>query len=299
LGQGNERRPFRHRVIRIRGQSVDCPQQYSGRTDTRPAFPPFAGRVLFTSSMISRQDDLMLPPVKALAFDVFGTVVDWRNSIAREVAPVLAAVGRADIDPHDFADQWRARYVPAMKAANAARAEGSSLAFVKLDTLHRAMLDDLLGALELDLEDDARAELILGWHRLDPWPDVVEGLMRLKKRFPIVTLSNGNISMMIAMAKRAGLPWDAILGAEIAGAYKPAPHAYRATAAALDVAPGELCLVAAHHADLAAARAAGLQTAFVHRPMEYGGRPAPDLKAEQEWEYRATSFLNLADQLSC
>jgi 2-haloacid dehalogenase len=239
------------------------------------------------------------PFPKALAFDVFGTVVDWRNSIAREVAPVLADHSRTDVDPHGFADQWRARYMPAMKAANAAREAGQSDGFVKLDTLHRAMLDDLLGSLELDLDEATRAELTRGWHRLDPWPDTVAGLTRLKTRFPIVTLSNGNISMMVAMAKRAGLPWDTVLGAEIAGAYKPAPHAYQATAAALDLAPGELCLVAAHHADLAAARAAGLQTAFVHRPMEYGGRPAPDLKAEQVWEYRATSFLDFADQFGC
>ena len=236
---------------------------------------------------------------KALAFDVFGTVVDWRGSIAREAAPVLAAAGRSDIDSHDFADQWRARYVPAMLAANKARAASVSTAFVKLDSLHRTMLDDLLATLEIDLSDSVRAELTRGWHRLDPWPDTVAGLTRLKTRFPIVTLSNGNISMMVAMARRAGLPWDAILGAEVAGAYKPAAHAYQATAAALDVAPGELCLVAAHHADLAAARKAGLLCAFVHRPLEYGGRRAPDRDAVQAWEYSATSFTDLADQLGC
>ncbi len=236
---------------------------------------------------------------KALGFDVFGTVVDWRNSIAREVTPVLAGAGREDIDPHGFADQWRARYVPAMMAANKAREATGSNAFVKLDTLHRAMLDDLLETLALDLDEATRAELTLGWHRLDPWPDTIEGLSRLKTRFPIVTLSNGNISMMVAMARHARLPWDAILGAEIAGAYKPAPHAYLATAATLDIPPADLCLVAAHHSDLAAARAAGLRTAFVFRPLEYGGRPAPDLKAEQLWDYRATSFTDLADQLGC
>jgi 2-haloacid dehalogenase len=242
---------------------------------------------------------MMPAPPKALAFDVFGTVVDWRNSIAREAAPVLAAAGRAEIDPHDFADQWRARYHGAMKRANAARAADPEAGFVKLDTLHRAMLDDLLATLDLDLGDDVRAELTLGWHRLDPWPDTVPGLTRLKARFPIVTLSNGNIAMMVAMARHGGLPWDAILGAEIAGAYKPAPEAYRATATALDIAPGDLCLVAAHHADLAAARTAGLQCAFVARPMEYGGRPAPDRDAVQDWEVTATDFLDLANQLGC
>lgn len=236
---------------------------------------------------------------KALAFDVFGTVVDWRNSIAREAAPVIAAAGRTDIDPHDFADQWRARYPGAMKRANAKRRDNPQMKFIKLDTLHRTMLDDLLATLELHLEEDVRAELTRGWHRLDPWPDTVAGLTRLKARFPIVTLSNGNISMMVAMARYGGLPWDAILGAEIAGAYKPAHEAYRATAAALDIAPEQLCLVAAHHADLAAAREAGLQCAFVARPMEYGGRPAPDRDAVQDWEFTATDFLDLADQLAC
>jgi 2-haloacid dehalogenase len=192
----------------------------------------------------------------ALAFDVFGTVVDWRNSIAREAAPVLAQLGRDDVDPHEFADEWRARYIPAVIAANKAER-----GFVKLDMLHREMLDDLLSALDISANALSEAELdhlAHAWRRLDPWPDAVAGLTRLKTRFPIVTLSNGNIALMVEMARRAGLPWDAILGAEIAQAYKPAAHCYQATAAALDLAPGELCLVAAHHGDLAAGRAAGL-----------------------------------------
>jgi 2-haloacid dehalogenase len=232
------------------------------------------------------------PLPKALAFDVFGTVVDWRTSIAREAEPVLASAGRAYIDPLHFADEWRARYIPAVIAANKAER-----GFVKLDILHREMLDDLLVAIGIGpdvLGDAARADLTRAWHRLDPWPDAVPGLTRLKTRFPIVTLSNGNISLMVNMARRAGLPWDAILGAEIAQAYKPARKTYLATAAALDIAPEELCLVAAHHGDLAAARAAGLQTAFIPRPMEYGGREAPDADHAQQWEYRADSLLDLA-----
>jgi 2-haloacid dehalogenase len=237
------------------------------------------------------------PLPKALAFDVFGTVVDWRASIAREAAPVLSRIGRSDVDSHHFADQWRARYLPALLASNK-----SARGFVKLDTLHREMLDALLLELDVDenmLDDAGRSDLVRAWHRLDPWPDSVAGLTRLKARFPIVTLSNGNISLMINMARRAGLPWDAILGAEIAQAYKPARQAYLATAAALDIGPEELCLVAAHHGDLAAARAAGLMTAFIPRPMEYGGAPAPDLSYAQEWEFHADSLTGLADQLGC
>lgn len=233
-------------------------------------------------------------PPKALAFDVFGTVVDWRTSIAATAAPILAAAGRGDIDAFAFTDAWRARYIVGMRAFGQ-----SGRSFVKLDVLHREMLDAVLAELSLDLGEAERQALVMGWHRLDPWPDSVEGLTRLKQRFPIVTCSNGHIALMVNMARHAGLPWDAILGAEIAQAYKPAPAAYTATAAALDLAPGELCLVAAHHGDLAAARAAGLQCAFVHRPLEYGGAPAPDLKYEQGWEYRAADLIDLAGQLGC
>ena len=234
---------------------------------------------------------------KALAFDVFGTVVDWRSSIAREAAPVLERIGRTDIDPFDFADRWRAKYLPALLASNKAER-----GFVKLDVLHREMLDALLAELDIgrdDLDEAARKDLTFAWHRLDPWPDSVAGLVRLKAQFPIVTLSNGNISLMVNMARRSGLPWDTILGAEIAQAYKPARQVYLATAAALDLAPGELCLVAAHHGDLAAARAAGLMTAFIPRPMEYGGAPAPDLSYKQEWEFQSDSLTALADQFGC
>ena len=236
----------------------------------------------------------MTPP-KALAFDVFGTVVDWRSSIAREAAPVLAGLGRRDIDPHAFADGWRARYQPAM-----ARVREGKRGFVVLDVLHREMLEDLLRSLDIDpqaLGEQGLADLTNAWHRLDPWPDAVAGLSRLRTRFPIVTLSNGNIALMLDMARRAGLPWDAILGVEVSGHYKPDPEAYLATARALAIAPGELCLVAAHHSDLAAARGCGLMTAYVDRPMEYGGRPAPDRHFTQDWEWSVESLTDLADAL--
>ena len=233
---------------------------------------------------------------KALAFDVFGTVVDWRSSIARDAAPVLARLGREDIDPYAFADGWRARYQPAM-----ARVREGERGFVILDVLHREMLEDLLRSLDIDpqvLGEAGLAELTHAWHQLDPWPDAVAGLTRLKARFPIVTLSNGNIALMLDMARRATLPWDAILGAEVSGHYKPDPEAYLATARALAIRPDELCLVAAHHSDLAAARGCGLMTAYVDRPMEYGGRPAPDRRFAQAWEWSVGNLIELADALS-
>lgn len=234
---------------------------------------------------------------KALAFDVFGTVVDWRTSIARESAGFLVAVGLADRDPAAFADAWRAQYIAAMVGMRK-----SGRAFVPLDVLHREMLETALRDWGVDpagCEEALLADWTRAWHRLDPWPDAVEGLTRLKARFPIVTLSNGNVALLLAMARRAGLPWDAILGAEVSGAYKPDPRAYRHTAELLQIQPGELCLVAAHHGDLAAARAAGLMCAYVDRPDEYGGAPAPDAHHEQAWEWSAASLTELAERLGC
>lgn len=235
----------------------------------------------------------MTAPIEALAFDVFGTVVDWRTSIAREAASFFADIGRPDIDPAAFADQWRGLYQPAMEECRAGRRP-----FVRLDVLNRETLDTLLGHHGVTGVDEERLEpLAHAWRRLDPWPDAVEGLTRLKARFPIVTLSNGNIALMLEMARCGGLPWDAILGAEVTGAYKPEPRAYLGTAEILGIAPSALCLVAAHHSDLAAARACGLITAYVDRPMEYGGRPAPDRHFRQEWDYLAGSITDLATRL--
>ena len=234
---------------------------------------------------------------KALGFDVFGTVVDRRTSVSRQSRPFLDALGRSDIDAGQFADGWRARYAPAMKRVNEGERE-----FVVLDVLHRENLEDLLrenGIDPAELGEDRLEEWNRAWHRLDPWPDTVEGLTRLKSKFPIVALSNGNVAMMVAMARHGGLPWDAILGAEFARFYKLHPRAYLASAEALGLSPSELCLVAAHHSDLAAARDCGLVTAYVDRPEEHGGRPAPDLHAEQEWEWSAGSFTELADLLGC
>lgn len=236
----------------------------------------------------------MVPLPKALAFDVFGTVVDWRSSIARAFAPVLAALGRADLDPATLADGWRARYQPKLDEVRR-----GFRPFVILDVLHREALEDLLGANDVSLGDAALDALTRAWHRLDPWPDAVAGLARLRARFPVVTLSNGNVALLVDMARHAGLQWDAILGAEFSRTYKPLPRAYLATAEALCIAPHDLCLVAAHHSDLAAARAAGLLTAYVDRPAEYGGAPAPDAHAAQGWDFAVDSLTTLADRLDC
>ena len=238
---------------------------------------------------------MTLDSVRALVFDVFGTVVDWRSGVARAAAPFLARHGKAAADPAAFADAWRKLYDPAMEAV---RSGGRP--FIRLDVLHRENLDLVLPEFGIDpgrVPAAELAELNLAWHRLDPWPDVVASLTRLKARYVIAPLSNGNIILMLDMAKRAGLPWDAILGAEVAQAYKPAPEAYLRTLDILAMRPDEVCMVAAHNGDLAAARACGLRTAFVPRPTEHGPEQTRDLRPEQDWDVIARDFGELADEL--
>ena len=232
--------------------------------------------------------------MKAVVFDVFGTVVDWRSGVAREAAPFLARHGASPADSHAFADAWRRRYSPSMEEVRSGRRP-----FTRLDVLHRENLDAVLPEFGLDagaIPQSELDELNLAWHRLDPWPDAVAGLLRLKARFIVAPLSNGNIRLMLDMAKRAGLPWDAILGAEVAQAYKPMPEAYLRTAEILAMRPDEVCLVAAHNGDLAAARRCGLRTAFVPRPIEYGPGQTADLVPEQDWDFVARDFNDLAAQ---
>jgi 2-haloacid dehalogenase len=235
-----------------------------------------------------------LPGVKALVFDVFGTVVDWRSGIARDARTFLARHGRADVDPHAFADAWRRRYQPAMEEVRSGRRP-----FTRLDVLHCENLDALLADHGIEAHEAERAWLNRAWHRLDPWPDTIPGLIRLKTRHFIAPLSNGNILLLANMAKRAGIPWDAILGAEPVQAYKPQPEAYTRTADILGLAPGEVALVAAHNGDLAAARRAGLKTAFVLRPAEHGPAQSTDTRAEDAWDAIADSFEEMADRLAC
>jgi 2-haloacid dehalogenase len=235
---------------------------------------------------------MVLDGVRAFVFDVFGTVVDWRGGVAREAAPFLQTYAPAT-DPAVFADAWRARYQPAMAAVRS-----GARPFVRLDVLHRENLAAILPDFGIDasaLPAHELNELNLAWHRLDPWPDVVAGLTRLKARAIIAPLSNANIALMIDLSKRGGLPWDAILGAEVAQAYKPAPEAYLRTAETLALEPAAVCLVAAHNNDLAAARACGLRTAFIKRPQE-SGPATPPPSAAQAWDIIASDFGDLADQ---
>ena len=229
--------------------------------------------------------------LRALAFDVFGTVVDWRSSIIGELEMFGERHGLAEDWPA-FADAWRAGYPSAMD-----RVRTGELPWLKIDDLHRLILDDLLDTAGIAVPDADAAALNLAWHRLDPWPDSVEGLTLLKRSFTITTLSNGNVSLLTNMAKRAGLPWDCVISAELFRHYKPDPEAYLGCAELLDVAPGELALVAAHPSDLRAARDAGLQTAYVARPLERGPGRRPPRVEDGEFDYTAEDFVDLAQRL--
>ena len=226
---------------------------------------------------------------RVLAFDVFGTVVDWHGSVAREVQALSPGV-----DGNAFALAWRAGYQPAMR-----RVMSGELGWTLIDDLHRLILDQLLPRFGLDrLSEPQRQHLNRVWHRLDPWPDVVLGLQRLKTRYTLCTLSNGNIGLLTNMAKRAGLPWDCILSAEVFRAYKPDPATYLGVARVFDLAPSGVMLVAAHQDDLAAARACGLQTAYIERPAEFGLARVKDVSPDPANTLHARDFLDLANQLS-
>ena len=227
---------------------------------------------------------------KVLAFDIFGTVVDWHGTIARELDAMKLGVGG-----DEFALAWRAGYKPAMQ-----RVMSGELGWTLIDDLHRMILDDILEKFGVRHLDEARKQhLNKVWHRLDPWPDSVRGLTRLKSRFTICTLSNGNIGLLADMAKRAGLPWDCILSAEVFHAYKPDPATYLGVARVFDVAPREVMLVAAHHEDLAGARGCGLRTAYIERPLEFGPKQRKDVSPQPENEIHATDLMALADLLGC
>ncbi len=229
---------------------------------------------------------------QALTFDVFGTVVDWRGSIMREGALLSARTG-VTTDWAALADAWRAGYAPAMD-----RVRTGALPWTKLDDLHRMILTELLepfglaslGAADLD-------HLNRVWHRLMPWPDAVPGLNRLRSRFVLATLSNGNVSLLVDMAKHAGLPWDCVLSAELAGHYKPDREVYQTAADLLSLAPKHVMMVAAHQNDLLAAREAGFRTAFVPRPLEHGPDATPDLTPDLQFDVVAADFIDLAQQL--
>jgi 2-haloacid dehalogenase len=226
---------------------------------------------------------------KVLAFDVFGTVVDWHGSIAAEVANM-----GLQLDPDAFATAWREGYRPAM-----AKVRSGQLPWTKIDDLHRMILNDVLKTFKINSLSEMQIQhLNLIWHRLNPWPEAVEGLHKLKNRFTIVTLSNGNLGLLANMAKNAGLPWDLILSAEMFRHYKPDPETYLGVADIFNLSAEQVMLVAAHKDDLEAAHACGLQTAFIERPWEFGkNHLRDDLQVESFTNYHAKDFLDLARQL--
>ncbi|HUH92496.1 MAG TPA: haloacid dehalogenase type II [Casimicrobiaceae bacterium] len=231
--------------------------------------------------------------IKALFFDVFGTLVDWRASIAREAQVILAPRG-VRLDWEAFADAWRAEYQPAMEEVRSRR-----LPFSRLDLLHRRNLDRVLERLALGhIDEGTRAKLNQAWHRLDAWPDVTPGLARLRRRFLLAPCSNGNIAIMVDLARRNGWTWDAIAGAELARGYKPEPTVYLSAIAAFDCAPHETMMVAAHSYDLGAAASHGMRTAFVARPDEFGPGKG-EIRAGVPVDFSAESLVELADRLHC
>ena len=230
--------------------------------------------------------------IRALTFDVFGTVVDWRSSIAREAEAMLAPKGHV-LDWRAFADAWRGQYQPMMAAVR----EGKR-GYVVMDQLHREMLDVALETYGIsDLDATEKHRLTMGWRRLDPWADAVEGMTRLKAGRAVVALSNGNIALVLSMAKRAGLPWDTILGSELVRTYKPDDAIYDREPRSLDLAPQQIMMVACHPWDLDAAKARGLKTAYVHRPMEWGAGTERPLPVAGTYDVIVGSFVELAEVL--
>ena len=228
--------------------------------------------------------------LQVLAFDIFGTVVDWHGSIAQEMQQRYPQV-----DGDAFALAWRDGYAPAM-----ARVMSGELPWTLIDDLHRQILDTILPQFGLaHLGEPERAQLNHVWHRLAAWPDVVAGLTRLKAKYILCTLSNGNLNLLTRLSKQAALPWDCILSAETFHAYKPDPRTYGGVARVFDVAPAQVMLVATHHDDLAAARACGLRTAYIERPLEYGAKHPKDEQTVAANDLHARDLLALADLLGC
>jgi 2-haloacid dehalogenase len=228
--------------------------------------------------------------IKVLAFDVFGTVVDWHGSVAREVDRLNLGVSG-----NEFALAWRTGYKPAMQ-----RVMSGELGWTLLDDLHRLILNEILVQFGVKtLTEQQKRHLNKVWHRLDAWPDSVEGLIRLKSRYTICTLSNGNLGLLANMAKNAGLPWDCILSAEVFKKYKPDPETYLGVAKVFDLTPETVMVVAAHHDDLAAARSCGLKTAYIERPKEYGLSQLKDVSPNPENTLHAESIVHLATLLEC
>lgn len=230
--------------------------------------------------------------VKALTFDVFGTVVDWRSSIIRE-GRELGQRNGLSVDWDAFADAWRGGYGPAMN-----RVREGELPWLNIDQLHRLILDGLLEKFDIKGLDEAEiADFNRAWHRLAPWPDAVEGLNELKKNYIITSLSNGNVALLVNMAKHGGLPWDTVLSSELAGHYKPDKEVYLKAAQLLGLEPEQVMMVAAHQGDLRAAASVGFKTAFVLRPLERGPNGKKDLTPDPDFDVVADDFIDLARKL--
>jgi len=236
---------------------------------------------------------MIIKQIKAILFDVFGTVVDWRGSLIRDLG-AWGAERRLNVDWTGLTDAWRGAYIPSMQ-----HVRSGELLWTNLDELQRQSLAEIgpRYGLPTDLSDADRDHIVRGWHRLDPWPDSVPGLTRLKRHFVVAPLSNGNVALLVNMAKRAGLPWDMVFATELFRAYKPDPQTYLGAVALLGLAPHEVMMAAAHNFDLHAARALGLRTAFIARPAEYGPHQKIDLSAESDWDVMAGSVEDLATHL--
>jgi 2-haloacid dehalogenase len=248
-----------------------------------------------TSDRIPSQASGSLSGIRALLFDVLGTVVDWRSGVAREVSSFLTRQGTAHMDPARFADAWALRYSPATEEVRSGKRP-----FIRLDVLHRENLEGTLKEFGIDQSSVPSVELDdlnFAWHRLDPWPDSIAGLKRLKTQYTIAPFSAGNTSLLLDMAKYAGIPWDVILGSDVVGVYKPAPEAYFRTIDFLALKPEEVLLVAAHNDDLAAARKCGMRTGFVVRATEHGPSQSSDLHPIDKWDVIADDLFDLAGKL--
>jgi 2-haloacid dehalogenase len=251
-----------------------------------------AGSLAAAALLHAREAPAQANGVRILVFDTFGTVVDWRGSVTAELEKLGKAKGLS-VDAAAFADAWRGGYGPSMNLVRTGK-----LPWTKLDALHRMVLDQLLEKFKIEnLSEDEKKHLNYVWHRLKPWPDSVQGLTRLKKKFVIAPLSNGNVSLLTNMAKQAGLPWDAILSTEIVKHYKPDRETYLRAAEFWDVEPGAVMMVAAHAGDLDAAKKLGLKTADVHRPLECGPARTPKRPPDGSYDFMARDFRELASQL--
>lgn len=285
--------------VKLMASTLDFPRRQSSLVPRRgfllAGISVIATRIASPFYTALRAEEAVKKPdalPKALTFDVFGTVVDWRTSIIRE-GELLAARKGIDVDWAAFADEWRAGYGPAMS-----RVRSGELPWTKIDDLHRMILDDLVTKFDIKgLSAEEVDDLNRVWHRLMPWPDAVAGLNRLRSRYIVASLSNGNVSLLVNMAKNAGLTWDCVLSAELSGHYKPDPEVYQTAARLLGLRPEEVMMVATHKSDLRAAQQVGFKAAYVTRPLERGPEHTANITPDPSFDIFATDFFDLAKQL--